>query len=860
MNRKINNFPVTPGRKHENEHHLLNELLTELEGVAREYHTPQIKDLEASLIWRKVIEGGPGYGGKILLAAMEQEVWHIKSSESTRAYPLSSIIQLLIKNKLELDEPDVLSFIMWLTETVKYCHHWVPVSQALSSLIRWHNEIKSPLIRQAIVELSDWVVTTPHDEVINSRVILREALGLPAELTIRRHEIWAESLHQDFHSFSPENQKKWLEVFNLCAAADGSTPSAKWLKKFESLMGEKGVPLKEFQLYCLKWIPLVNQPAPGDGIGNSYGAGKHPLRISNFNQDVLKGIVWASTLAQDADLGRAVAGLAISCYNKKIPGEGPRAPRVGNACVWALGQYEGMQSVAYLSYMKVRVRYGTAQKQIEKALNARAERMGMSRDDLEEMGVSDYGLTAVGEALIPLGDCQAVIKIESTSKVTLSWVNNKGKAQQSVPAELKDSFKDELKEIKGSVADILKMLPAQRDRIDNLFLQQKVWAYSNWRERYCDHPLVGTLARRLIWELHQGDVVIAFVPHDGRLIQLDGSEITTPGAESQVKMWHPINAKTGDVLAWRDRLAALNVIQPFKQAHREVYLLTDAERKTEVYSNRFAAHVIRQHQFNALCGARGWKNKLRLMVDSEYPPAYKELPQFGIRVEYWIEGIGNDYGTDTNDSGTFLYLATDQVRYYRLGAQMSHAHASGGGYHVGRFVQQQERETEPMKLEEVPGLVLSETMRDIDLFVGVGSIGNDPSWMDGGRAETHNEYWSNYSFGALSESAKSRKAVLEKIISRLKIASRCSFDDRFLRVKGDIREYKIHLGSGNIQMEPNNQYLCIVAKQSASKAGDKIMLPFEGDGTTSIILSKAFMLAEDKKITDPSIISQITLK
>jgi hypothetical protein len=79
-------------------------------------------------------------------------------------------------------------------------------------------------------------------------------------------------------------------------------------------------------------------------------------------------------------------------------------------------------------------------------------------------------------------------------------------------------------------------------------------------------------------------------------------------------------------------------------------------------------------------------------------------------------------------------------------------------------------------------------------------------------------------------------------------------------VKGDIREYKIHLGSGNIQMEPNNQYLCIVAKQSASKAGDKIMLPFEGDGTMSIILSKAFMLAEDKKITDPSIISQITLK
>lgn len=49
--------------------------------------------------------------------------------------------------------------------------------------------------------------------------------------------------------------------------------------------------------------------------------------------------------------------------------------------------------------------------------------------------------------------------------------------------------------------------------------------------------------------------------------------------------------------------------------------MTDAERRTERYSNRFAAHILRQHQFNALCGARHWKNKLRLMVDDEYPPA-----------------------------------------------------------------------------------------------------------------------------------------------------------------------------------------------------------------------------------------------
>jgi len=38
---------------------------------------------------------------------------------------------------------------------------------------------------------------------------------------------------------------------------------------------------------------------------------------------------------------------------------------------------------------------------------------------------------------------------------------------------------------------------------------------------------------------------------------------------------------------------------------------------------------------------------------------------------------------------------------------------------------------------------------------------------------------------------------------------------------------------------------------------EKLFVPFEGDQTLSIILSKAFLLADDKKISDPSITRQI---
>jgi len=158
-------------------------------------------------------------------------------------------------------------------------------------------------------------------------------------------------------------------------------------------------------------------------------------------------------------------------------------------------------------------------------------------------------------------------------------------------------------------------------------------------------------------------------------------------------------------------------------------------------------------------------------------------------------------------------------------------------------------------MDEVPTLVFSEIMRDVDLFVGVGSIGNDPAWQDGGRETRYGEYWQNYSFGELSATALSRRETLERLIPRLKIASKCVLSDRFLLVQGTKRRYKIHLGSGNILMEPNDQYLCIV--QDHQNAGARVRLPFDGDNTLSLILSKAFLLADDDKIKDASIVSQI---
>ena len=636
--------------------------------------------------------------------------------------------------------------------------------------------------------------------------------------------------------------------------ASSARPSERWKKTALRLIASIGEDLIVQSLE--RWLPLVSKGRIFPKAPAYVEDGRHAGDVIQAgNATALRGLLWFIPLltcrpAVREQLSRLVAAVALTAY-KTTPGVGPRAVKVGNAAIYALSETVSPTVIGQLAMLKVRVRFATAQKEIEKAFDAAALELDLPRDQIEELGVPACGLESVGRREEAFGEYRAELLVRG-SEVELQWFDSRGKRLKSAPAAAKKQHPDTFKELQQSLKDIQSMLSAQRERIDALFVEQTIWPEPVWRERYLDHPLVGTIACRLIWCVDSTPVTFV----DGLAHDVRGEPFEIP-ATALVTLWHPAGRLVDEVVGWRRRIEALGIVQPFKQAHREIYLVTDAERHTAAYSNRFAAHIVRQHQFNALCAARRWKNRLRLLVDATYPPATRQLPAWGLRAEYWIEGIGEDHGTDTNESGVFLRLATDQVRFYRTGAATNSAHAGGGGYGADAAGPGLENINEPVPMDEIPPLVFSEVMRDVDLFVGVASIGNDPTWQDGGPEGRYRDYWQCYSFGELSGTAVTRREALEHLVPRLKIAERCKLEDRFLVVRGDRRTYKIHLGSGNILMEPNDQYLCIVPDSRLRANVPAVYLPFEGDTTLSIILSKAFLLAQDSKITDPVITRQI---
>ena len=315
------------------------------------------------------------------------------------------------------------------------------------------------------------------------------------------------------------------------------------------------------------------------------------------------------------------------------------------------------------------------------------------------------------------------------------------------------------------------------------------------------------------------------MPADSHMLNtLAGQQPIPP--DGTVRLWHPARAGTAEVQAWRDHLAAAAQAQPVKQAFREVYLCTPAELETRRYSNRFAAHILHYRRAYALFKERGWTANYLGPHDGGYEGhARRDFAEAG------LSAIFHHYPVDTDPGAPYVDLCTtDRVSFCRV----------GDGRHA------------PVPLEEIPELVFTEAMRDVDLFVSVASIALDPHWADRGD-DPHYIYWRDYSFGELSQTAAMRREALARLLPKLKIAPQLELGDRHLRVKGKYSNYKIHIGSANILIEPDDRYLCIVPGNGRTK----VMLPFEDDHVLSVILSKAVLLAADDKITDPAILRQL---
>ena len=134
-----------------------------------------------------------------------------------------------------------------------------------------------------------------------------------------------------------------------------------------------------------------------------------------------------------------------------------------------------------------------------------------------------------------------------------------------------------------------------------------------------------------------------------------------------------------------------------------------------------------------------------------------------------------------------------------------------------------------MKISEIPPVIFSEVMRDVDLAVSVAHAGSV-------APET-------------SHSTIEMRSVLVELTMPLFHFKNVTIKGSFAHIEGKLGKYNIHLGSGVIHQE-------VLPVHSQNRG--RLFLPFvDEDPKTAEILTKIIFFAEDDKIKDPSILNQI---
>jgi hypothetical protein len=606
--------------------------------------------------------------------------------------------------------------------------------------------------------------------------------------------------------------------------ATGGKPTKKWSSAVERLVREDKQAVAFVRLMLSKTLDTQPHQALVGDRGRGTLQPNRTWELGDPNSILLRGAVW-STLFIDqpwrVDLVEAATRTMVDMG---------RSQKVANAGFYILGEIADDSAISALNRFRTEITDRSLLKPLEAALGAAAAKAGVKKWQLRERSVAGVDLDADGTKRYEIGGATVTARLEASGVVTQSWVTADGKRQASVPKAVRESSKIELNELTRAVKALKDALKLERRRMEDLFADNARWTLNEWRARYVEHPLGSVMARSLIWtfETPDGDAVSGLPVGAGQLIGHDG-ETFTPPESSEVVLWHPIHSLVEETAAWRTLLFERQVSQPFKQAFREVYFVAPAEEETGDHSNRFAAHILRYPQAYALMKSRGWIARALGPYDNDGGANRREWETAGITAVFQMEHANQD---DWGEESLAPFTVTDRTRFFRTG------------------------EKEPMPVTEAPPMVFSETMRDIDMFVSIASIANDPEWIDRGDRR-YDAYWHGAAFGDLNPTAETRRAALERLLPMLKIAPRCTLREKWLEVRGELRTYKIHLGTGNIMMEPNDQYLCIVPDRRGLTSSKSVYLPFDEDPVMTIILSKAMMLAEDTKIKDPTITAQI---
>ena len=407
------------------------------------------------------------------------------------------------------------------------------------------------------------------------------------------------------------------------------------------------------------------------------------------------------------------------------------------------------------------------------------------------------------------------LEMEDGGKCAVICEKN-GKQLKSVPAKIKkDEYVLALMDAKKQMAEQSRRTKAM---LEDAMESQEEYTWAEIRGML-ENPVIHDMVAALVFKVAEPDgvkadldstadsimsganelddsknVVLGFATEDG--LNVFGENIKLSD-DTKLTVAHPFHMYMAG--KWHDIQKYVfdnKIVQPFKQVFRELYVKTEEEMNME-HSLRYAGNQIQPKKTLGCLKSRHWVADIEDGLQKVY---YKE------NIVAQIYALADWFSPADIESPTLEWVVFSDRK-------------------TGK----------EMRIKDIPDIIFSEVMRDVDMAVSVAHAGGvDP--------ETSHS------------TVEMRKAIAEFTMPLFRLTN-VTFTKNHAVIEGKRANYTVHLGSGVVHQEAGPMINVLPVH---SQRRGRIFLPFvDDDPKTSEVLTKILFFAEDNKIKDPYILEQI---
>lgn len=363
---------------------------------------------------------------------------------------------------------------------------------------------------------------------------------------------------------------------------------------------------------------------------------------------------------------------------------------VAAEAVRALALNGSSQALLLVDQMAHKFKSNQVKNAAKKALSEAAAALNISREELEDRIVPDFGFNAQMERVFDYGTRTFTVRLNGSLEIEVYDENGKKLKSMPKPGKQDDAEKaaqaqDELKQLKKQ----LKLVVAsQKLRLEQALSTARFWEVQKWRALFVHNPVMRQFAVGLIWGIYEEGLLKDTFRYmeDGSFNTVEEEEYTLPESGA-IGLVHPLELSQELITAWKEQLSDYEITQPVEQLERPVYHVTEEEKSAQKLT-RFYGKELNGLSLSGRLLTQGWVRG-EILDAGFFDNYYRSDSEFGAKLMF----SGCSVGYENED------VTIDDLYFYRISDNTS-----------GR--------TEPCRSDEVSARYFSEIVLQIARVVG----------------------------------------------------------------------------------------------------------------------------------------------